>query len=740
MENNMISKCDECGSIFSSSLIERPCPFCHSILTYKQLEEKSNIISYFNTDFPKLNNPLDFIYPTIKSPNMKVKEIWNKNKYASNHFINIISIYKEVEDKLILVRLCITWDFNYSEVYGIFQNLDSCYLDNIILSNLTVGQEDYKIIVLTLPAKKENYEKFISLLNDGNRSLNLSNYFQLYNSINWNVTDDENNIKKTFYEYASINYLLHLFQLIKIPDLFEDDFDAKLININQLSMHPSITIWIPLMSLREFNEEQENKKNLYNEALKEDYYFFIENNINNYEDIFDYYSKLDEGAVAPVSVPLSAAAQRSTEVYNKLYDLGYNPSMNIYSRGQLTSLCPTFKLGEEIYFIECNNNIMHGINIFDSVEDMKESLEEIYNEDRNDSLFIEIHNIPSDVMKFNILNSKDNKDFLTRLLSLRDKYIEKDNYIYDNTVQDEYNYENSIINKFRKIELNSAVLFKYSNTNFKLRNVNWAGNKYGYIFIDEHDNVAAYIIAEDIQNDLNIYRDIPKNIIKEITDIEVISTFKNTDLDLEMIQLMNEKYKIDTIKVRNLDLKNKLELNADFKYLYNYRGVTIYKLNNISNLNESMVLNEALNAIKRKKIEELIYAVFDRLDTTGANTKKYKNLFKSMDDKKFDGWLRMFLSNIKKNFYLEVLPNKNAPKIKNAVDALNYLNVPTEEYLYYRHDGNKDDPIRTRYKVPILYINIRRLQQILSKKNTFSLDINKRNLKTGQVTAENKIA
>ena len=92
-----------------------------------------------------------------------------------------------------------------------------------------------------------------------------------------------------------------------------------------------------------------NKLNLNN--------FFVAPQVrDNYEDIFDYYSKLDEGAVAPVSVPLSAAAQRSTEVYNKLYDLGYNPSMNIYSRGQLTSLCPTFKLGEEIYFIECNNN------------------------------------------------------------------------------------------------------------------------------------------------------------------------------------------------------------------------------------------------------------------------------------------------------------------------------------------------------------------------------------------------
>jgi hypothetical protein len=31
-------------------------------------------------------------------------------------------------------------------------------------------------------------------------------------------------------------------------------------------------------------------------------------------------------------------------------------------------------------------------------------------------------------------------------------------------------------------------------------------------------------------------------------------------------------------------------------------------------------------------------------------------------------------------------------------------------------------------------------QQMLSKKNTYSLDINKRNMKTGQVTSDDKIA
>ena len=64
----------------------------------------------------------------------------------------------------------------------------------------------------------------------------------------------------------------------------------------------------------------------------------------------------------------------------------------------------------------------------------------------------------------------------------------------------------------------------------------------------------------------------------------------------------------------------------------------------------------------------------------------------------------------KKNFYLEVLPNKNCPRIKDCKEALDYLKVPAEEYIYYRQDGHEKDPIRSRYKVPVLYINLRRLR------------------------------
>ena len=54
--------------------------------------------------------------------------------------------------------------------------------------------------------------------------------------------------------------------------------------------------------------------------------------------------------------------------------------------------------------------------------------------------------------------------------------------------------------------------------------------------------------------------------------------------------------------------------------------------------------------------------------------------------------------------------------MKDALKALKYLNVPSDEYVYYRHSTDIDNPIRTRYKVPVMYVNLRRLRV---KRNCF---------------------
>lgn len=143
---------------------------------------------------------------------------------------------------------------------------------------------------------------------------------------------------------------------------------------------------------------------------------------------------------------------------------------------------------------------------------------------------------------------------------------------------------------------------------------------------------------------------------------------------------------------------------------------------------------------KRKKIEETVLSTIDMLDVTGLNTKQYKDLFDSMSDDKFEKYINNLLSDKDENFYMQILPFKNEPNLKDIKKAADYLGIPLEEYVYFRHDGNKEDPLKSRVKVPVLYLNIKRLQQFLFKKNSFGLDIDVRNQKTGQVTSDSKVS
>jgi len=142
---------------------------------------------------------------------------------------------------------------------------------------------------------------------------------------------------------------------------------------------------------------------------------------------------------------------------------------------------------------------------------------------------------------------------------------------------------------------------------------------------------------------------------------------------------------------------------------------------------------------KREKIEKLIYKIMDTVDKTKENTKKYKEKFNTMSDDQFNNYMEKFLNDPKENFYVEILPFKSEPHINDIKKGLDILKIPADEYVYFRHMGNKE-PVRTAQKVPVGYISIRRLQQVLSKKNSYSLDIDSRNSLTGQLTGDDKVA
>lgn len=224
---------------------------------------------------------------------------------------------------------------------------------------------------------------------------------------------------------------------------------------------------------------------------------------------------------------------------------------------------------------------------------------------------------------------------------------------------------------------------------------------------------------------------------------EEIETLDPIDTKARAIELLNY------LEENNLDLSNYkyLQFYSTFNGLVDNEGYlkeeyknTVENKNNILN-EETEILEEATKSIsKRDKITNFILECIGIVDRSKLNVEKYKRFFESMSDSEFKTYMDDFTSDPNKNFYLELLPNKSEPSIEDIEKLLKRLGIPKEEYVYFRHDGDKDDPMRSREECSVGYVNVRRLQQILSKKNTYSLDIDSRNVKNGQVSGADKIA
>ena len=154
----------------------------------------------------------------------------------------------------------------------------------------------------------------------------------------------------------------------------------------------------------------------------------------------------------------------------------------------------------------------------------------------------------------------------------------------------------------------------------------------------------------------------------------------------------------------------------------------------------SNLLNEATAAISnevRDSIEKYLYKALNLIDPSGLNTKKYKSMLSKMTNAQFDGFMKKLQQG--DNLYLEIMPYKNLPTLKMLNNASKALKIPLDEYVYYP-EAVGEDAIRSKSKCPVGYLPIKRLQQLLYKKNSYSLDVSKRNLKTGQLNEDSKVA
>lgn len=149
----------------------------------------------------------------------------------------------------------------------------------------------------------------------------------------------------------------------------------------------------------------------------------------------------------------------------------------------------------------------------------------------------------------------------------------------------------------------------------------------------------------------------------------------------------------------------------------------------------------AITKAKRKEMEKIIYDVFSILDHSETNTNKYKNMFKNMTDAQFDKFFKNLFENDNLYLILDVVNYEHDVTIEQIEEAANYLGVPLFERVVVPFaNGDKDNPTVTKYSVPVGYLHIKRMQQILSKKNTTSTDISMRSSLTGQVVGKDKNA
>ena len=141
----------------------------------------------------------------------------------------------------------------------------------------------------------------------------------------------------------------------------------------------------------------------------------------------------------------------------------------------------------------------------------------------------------------------------------------------------------------------------------------------------------------------------------------------------------------------------------------------------------------------RKKMEDLIYKVFTALDPKGINTTKYKSLFNNMTDIQFKKYFTDLFSNEKAYLVLDINEYENSLTMDNIENAAKVLGIPLYENVVVPHlTLDKEHATVTKVPVPVGYINIKRTQQTIMKKNGLSTDITERSSIFNQVTGKDK--
>ena len=142
---------------------------------------------------------------------------------------------------------------------------------------------------------------------------------------------------------------------------------------------------------------------------------------------------------------------------------------------------------------------------------------------------------------------------------------------------------------------------------------------------------------------------------------------------------------------------------------------------------------------KRKKMEDMIYKFFDAFDKSGKNTKRYKELFQPMSNAQFDNYFKAFFADENAYLILDICDYEYSISLEDIERAAKVIDIPLFENVYMPHlTMEKDKVVVTKEPVTVGYLNIKRTQQTINKKNGISTNIDKRSTLTSQVTGSDK--
>ena len=128
---------------------------------------------------------------------------------------------------------------------------------------------------------------------------------------------------------------------------------------------------------------------------------------------------------------------------------------------------------------------------------------------------------------------------------------------------------------------------------------------------------------------------------------------------------------------------------------------------------------------KRLEAERMIYATFDAVDKTGANSEYWKKVLFPMSDEQFYKFMQRRLP-----FRYHLSTFKNEPKMSDILDGFKVINKPLLErvklpYFYKNADGV---PVETK-ECLILYLNVPRMKLMLIKKNSNAIETSHRDMR-----------